>query len=175
MDLTPQRPPPTQLRRIRRRCVHCVTKGAGAIEAVRKKSCKIALPCHEIRKLAPELLSKPNEEGCVYVNLRGLACRSFERVIGWLWEPRNQRLSFPQTTGQVGWRSTEKSGDASGLGEECQRLRVVCGSENHHPVAGYKRSAGLRPPRDPASFAGGSWRLGTLSPGYGLPAEDSHA
>ena len=130
-------------------CSLCYKGGPGATEAVRTKSCKIALPCHEIRKLAPELLSKPNEEGCVYVDLRGLACRSFERVIGWSWESRNQRLSFQQTTGQVVWRSTEKSGGASGLGEECQRLRVVCGSENHHPCCGLQNILGVATTKGP--------------------------
>jgi len=163
MDLTPQRPPPTHLRRIRIRCVHCVT--GGAIEAVRTKSCKIALPCREIRKLAPELLSKPNEEGCVYVDLRGLACRSFERAIGWLWEPRNQRLSFPQTTGQVVWRSTEKSGGASGLGEECQKLRVVCGSDNH-PCCGLQKIRGVATAKRSCIVC--RWELAAGHPPYGL-------
>jgi hypothetical protein len=151
-------------------------RGPGATEAVRTKSCKISLPCHETRKLAPELPSKPNEEGCVYVDLRGLACRSFERVIGWLWEPRNQRLSFPQTTGQVVWRSTEKSGGESGLGEECQRLRVVCGSENHHQCCGLQNIRGVATTKRSCIVC--RWQLAAgqpILPGYGLPAEESHA
>ena len=55
----------------------CYKGVPGATEDAIAESCKIALPCHEIGKLAPELLTKPSEDGCVYVVLRGLVFRSF--------------------------------------------------------------------------------------------------
>jgi len=66
--------------RIRRRCVHCVTKEWR--ERLRQQLRSLArFPCLAVKigKLVPGLLSKLNEVACDYIALRGLACRSFEQ------------------------------------------------------------------------------------------------
>ncbi len=69
----------------------------GANEATITKTCKTDIPCHKIRKFAPELLFESNEGGCIYMAYRGSACRSSERLFAGFREPR-QRSSFCSIT-----------------------------------------------------------------------------
>jgi hypothetical protein len=48
-------------------------------EAAITETRRIDPPCHEIGEFAPKPLSKTDEDGCVYVDLSGLACRSLEQ------------------------------------------------------------------------------------------------